>query len=84
MTARISFTGEGMSLQLTGPGAVLSQSMTPGGPGSDGRFMQVGQLFGDNIAGGNVMQLSLLTEQMSAQALHQMGTRIALSGLGGL
>jgi hypothetical protein len=46
--------------------------------------MQVGQLFGDNIAGRNVMQLSLLTEQMSAQALHQMGTRIALSGLGGL
>jgi hypothetical protein len=84
MTARVSFMDNGMALQLSGPGALLSQSFAPGGAAADGRFMQVGQLFGNDISGANRMQLTLLTEQLSAQAVRQLGTQLALSGLGGL
>jgi hypothetical protein len=84
MTARISFLEGGMALQLTAPGALVSQSLAPGAAAATGSFMQVGQLFGNDISGANRMQLTLLTEQMSEQAIRQLGTQLALSGLGGL
>lgn len=84
LTARITFLDHGVNLDLSAPGATIGQFMNASGTGADGRIMQIGQIFGNDIAASNRLQLTLLTEQMSTQMLHQQGINHALAGVIGL
>ena len=84
MTARITFLDNGVNLDLTSPGANIGQYLSQAGTGSEGRIMQIGQIFGNDIAASNRLQLTLLSEQMSTQMINQQGIQQAMAGIIGL
>ena len=84
LTARITFLDHGVNLDLSSPGANIGQYLSQSGTGSDGRIMQIGQIFGNDIAASNRLQLTLLSEQMSTQMINQQGVQQALAGIIGL
>lgn len=84
MTARITFLDHGVNLDLSSPGASIGQYLSQSPGGSDGRIMQIGQIFGNDIAASNRLHLTLLSERMSTQMVNQQGVQQAMAGMIGL
>ncbi len=76
VTAVVSFTGGGMQVGVNGPGAHVGQALDLGQG-----LQQSVRVAGDGQAGGNAMQLQLLTRTLPISGAQMMGIRQALAGL---
>lgn len=81
LTARVSFTGGGVQLGLTAPGATIGQQALTGGAGG---VMQVGRIAGDGMVASNALHMQVLATAMPSLSLQQLGVQQALAAITGL
>lgn len=81
MTARVTFAGGGVHIGLGGPGATISQAMTPA---NGGQVMQIGQIAGNGFVASNTMHLQMMTAVMPSLSIEQLGIQQALAAVSGL
>jgi len=81
LTARVSFSGGGIQLALTAPGATIGQQALTGGAGG---VMQTGRIAGDGIVASNTLQMQMLATTMPTLSVQQLGIQHALAAITGL
>lgn len=79
--AGISFGSNGVSVTLQTPAGIATQNVVPGNAQQAGSIAQLLQIAGNNQQVANQLQLSLQTQQMSAQMIRQAGVLQALRNL---
>ena len=81
LSARVSFAGGGMRINLSDIGATIRQDVMPG---ESGHILQVGQIAGNGFTGHNSLQLQMMTTAMPALSMQQLGIQQALAAISGL
>jgi hypothetical protein len=79
--AGISFGSNGVNVTLQTPAGIATQNIVPGNAQQAGAIAQLLQVAGNNQQVANQLQLSLQTQQMSAQMIRQVGVLQALRNL---
>ncbi|WP_434660607.1 peptidase C39 [Paraburkholderia sp. A3BS-1L] len=76
--AGIAFGGNGINVTLQTPAGMATQNIMPGSAQQAGAIAQLLQVAGNNQQVANQLQLSLQTQQLSAQMIRQAGVLQAL------
>ncbi|WP_321817773.1 MULTISPECIES: peptidase C39 [unclassified Paraburkholderia] len=76
--AGIAFGGNGVTVTLQTPAGIATQNIMPSNMAQAGSIAQLLQVAGNNQQVANQLQLSLQTQQMSAQMIRQAGVLQAL------
>ncbi|POR45929.1 hypothetical protein B0G62_12843 [Paraburkholderia eburnea] len=79
--AGIAFGGNGISVTLQTPAGIATQNIMPSNAAQAGSIAQLLQVAGNNQQVANQLQLSLQTQQMSAQMIRQAGVLQALRNI---
>ena len=76
--ANVTFGSGGVMVALQTPAGIATQSVVPGNTQQAGSIAQLVQIAGNGQAVSNQLQLSLVTQQLSASTLRQVGALQAL------
>ncbi|HEV3431655.1 MAG TPA: peptidase C39 [Paraburkholderia sp.] len=79
--AGIAFGNNGISVTLQTPAGIATQNIMPSNTAQAGSIAQLLQVAGNNQQVANQLQLSLQTQQMSAQMIRQAGVLQALRNI---